>query len=80
MVEAIDDADLNTWGFPRASFFEPVERAARAGGKPLPHPPLLDRYRLQRKLLVVLRRNIQHNAFGRLVRRTRTLCDVLLRG
>lgn len=80
MVGSIPDADLETWGFPRASFFAPVEAAARAGAKPPPAPPFFDRYRLQRKALVMLRRDIQHNAFGRLVKRVRMACDVLLRG
>jgi hypothetical protein len=79
MVERIDDADLETWGFPRATFFDPVEAVARAGTKPLP-APRFDRYRLQRKLLVALRRNIHQNAFGRLVKQVRMACDVLLRG
>jgi hypothetical protein len=80
MVGLIDDADLGTWGFPRATFFAPIEAAARAGVRPPLPPPFFDRYRLQRKLLVMLRRNIQHNAFGRAVKRVRLLCDVLLRG
>ena len=80
MIATIDDADLATWGFPRAAFFEPIERAARRGGGKLPPPPLLERFRLERKLLVILRRNIHRNALGRLVRRIRTLCDILLRG
>ena len=80
MVAAIDDADLETWGFPRATFFQPVEEAARRGNLRLPSRPPLDRFQLQRKILVRLRRNIDRNAFGRLVRRTRLLCDVLLRG
>jgi hypothetical protein len=80
MVGLIDDADLETWGFPRATFFAPVEASARAGARPPAPPPLFDRYRLQRKLLVMLRRDIQHNAFGRAVKRVRLVCDVLLRG
>jgi hypothetical protein len=80
MIATIDDRDLETWGFPRASFFEPVEKAARSGGLRLESPSRLDRFRLERKLLVRLRRNIDRNAFGRVVRRTRMLCDVLLRG
>ncbi len=80
MVERIDDADLETWGFPRATFFAPVIAATQAGPKPPVKPPFFDRYRLQRKLLVTLRRNIDHNAFGRVVRRVRLVCDVLLRG
>ena len=80
MIETIPDADLETWGFPRATFFAPIERAAGASGAAVESPPLLDRFRLERKLLRLLRRNIHRNAFGRLVRRTRTLCDILLRG
>ena len=80
MIATIDDADLETWGFPRAAFFDPVEAASHSAGRRLAPPPWLDRFRLERKLLIMLRRNIQHNAFGRLVRRTRMLCDVLLRG
>ena len=80
MVGRLDDADLETWGFPRATFFAPVEAAARAGAKAPPAPAFFDRYRLQRKLLVTLRRNIHENAFGRVVKRVRLVCDVLLRG
>ncbi len=80
MVGRIDDADLEIWGFPRATFFAPVEAAARAGAPPPPAPPRFDRYRLQRKLLVTLRRNIHQNAFGRMVKQVRLVCDVLLRG
>lgn len=80
MIGSIPDADLETWGFPRATFFAPVEAAARTGATPLPAPAFFDRYRLQRRALVMLRRNIQHNAFGRVVKRVRLVCDVLLRG
>jgi hypothetical protein len=57
-----------------------VAAAARAGATPPPAPPFFDRYRLQRKALVMLRRNIRQNAFGRVVTRVRMVCDVLLRG
>jgi hypothetical protein len=80
MIATIDDVDLETWGFPRATFFEPVDRGARASGRTPAAPPLFDRFRLERKVLVLLRRNIHQNAFGRIVRRVRMLCDVLLRG
>src|SRR5262249_10230300 len=80
MTATIDDADLDLWGFPRATFFAPVDQAAVKGGGRLEPPPRLDRFRIERKLLVLLRRNIHQNAFGRVVRRTRMLCDVLLRG
>jgi hypothetical protein len=37
------------------------------------------RYGLQRKALVALRRNIHHNALGRVLRRVRFALDVMLR-
>jgi len=81
MIATIDDADLETWGFPRAALYMPVEAAARSDGRPVPPPPLFDRFRIERKVLVFLRRNVQrYSMLNRLVRRARMLCDVLLRG
>jgi len=34
---------------------------------------------LQRRILVRMRRNIHHNGLGRMVRKVREVCDVLLR-
>ncbi|MFQ5698362.1 MAG: sulfotransferase [Myxococcota bacterium] len=75
-LERLDDADLETWGYPRNEILRALEAAApgsRAARRPF------SRYALERKLLVLLRRNIHHNALGRLVRRVRLACDVLLR-
>lgn len=80
MIATIDDRDLDTWGFPRAAFFLPVERVAHNGAPRIEPLPFFDRFRIERKLLVLLRRNIHRNAFGKLVKHTRMLCDVLLRG
>ncbi len=81
MVEAIPDEDLDTWGFPRKTFFAPVE-AARARGQLRPPRRLpLDRFRLQRKLLRVARHWVHRvPLLEKLVRQVRLLCDVLLRG
>lgn len=70
--------DFAAWGYDKRQLFEPLSRAA---GKRFT-PSLrwrLDSYRLQRKVFLRLRRNIHHNRFGRLVRRLRYYCDVLLR-
>lgn len=73
----LPDADLEAWGDPpgalRAELAAIEPRSAR------PSRARLGRYALERHLLVRLRRNIHRNAFGRLVRRVRTACDVLLR-
>ena len=71
------DEDLVTWGFGRAEIAAELE-AIEPGGRRAQRPRLT-RYTAWRKLLVLLRRNIHHNAFGRLVRRVRYVCDVLLR-
>jgi hypothetical protein len=77
ILASLLDEDLETWGYSR----EELERelAAIDPAAPRPSGAALTRYRLERKLLVRLRRNIHHNAFGRLVRGVRRICDVLLR-
>lgn len=80
MVAEIEDRDLETWGFPRASFFAPVEEAASRGGQQMPPAPQWNRFILERKLLRFLRRHSRGNFAERLIRRVRDLCDVLLRG
>jgi hypothetical protein len=70
------DEDLETWGYER-KVLEADLAAAQPAGRRKRRPAT--RYVLQRRLLVLLRRNIHQNAFGRLVRRIREVCDVLLR-
>jgi hypothetical protein len=71
------DEDLAIWGFDRAGIAAELAGIDRAGAS-RPRRPLT-RYALERRLLVRLRRNIHRNALGRLVRRVRRACDVLLR-
>jgi len=77
ILASLDDADLETWGYTRAEIEAQLDAVPMTG--PKQPRPKLDRYRLERKLLVQLRRNIHHNTLGRLVKRVRNLCDVLLR-
>ncbi|MDZ7379641.1 MAG: sulfotransferase [candidate division KSB1 bacterium] len=82
LLEGIDDRDLETWGFPRASFFEAVERARRPGAvKPRKRPAGWNWFLLQRKALRWARKFV-HGVPGMeaLVRRIRLVCDVVLRG
>jgi hypothetical protein len=71
------DEDLATWGYSRAALASDL--AAIDPAAPRAPRAALTRYALERGLLVLLRRNIHHNAFGKLVRRIRRVCDVLLR-
>lgn len=80
MVGALSDEDLATWGFTRESLWAPLEAvdaavAARARAK----SKKWDRYAVERRALLVLRRNIHQNALGRLLKRLRFTLDVLLR-
>ncbi len=77
ILASLLDEDLETWGYSRA---EIAADLAAVDPTAAPRPgAALTRYALERKLLVRLRRNIHHNALGRLVRRVRRVCDVLLR-
>jgi hypothetical protein len=77
ILASLDDADLVAWGHPRAEIEAQLDAVPASG--PKHRRPRLDRYRLERRILVRLRRNIHHNALGRLVQRVRHVCDVLLR-
>jgi hypothetical protein len=78
ILARLDDADLAAWGFGRGELAAELA-AVPAAAAPHRRRVRTTRYALERRLLVRLRRNIHHNALGRLVRRIRTLCDVLLR-
>jgi hypothetical protein len=75
MIERVDDADLETWGWPRARVFDALEEA---GGAP-PPKPVLNSYTIQRKVMLALKKDIHERPHGKLVKRLRYYCDVLLR-
>jgi hypothetical protein len=77
LVDGLLDEDLASWGFERREIQKELA-AVDQGAKVVRSRPLT-RYALERRLLLRLRRNIHHNAFGRLVKRLRWACDVLLR-
>jgi hypothetical protein len=77
ILASLDDADLATWGFRRDEIHAQLAQVDLGGVKRRTRG--VSRYTLERRLLVRLRRNIHHNAFGRLVRKIRFACDVLLR-
>lgn len=76
ILDRLDDADLDTWGYPRAGILEQLDAVSPSGRR---KPRSWSRYALERRLLVALRRNIHRNAFGRLVKRVRFVTEVLLR-
>lgn len=82
LVEAIvgrlQPDDLETLGYPVDTLWEPLEQAG--GASVAPPRNRLTRYRIQRKLIVNLRKFAQSNgAFRALLRKVRLAADVLLR-
>ena len=77
VLDQLDPVDLETLGYPRAKIDAQLAAAQGATVAPKSAGPL--RYRLERKLLVALRRNIHHNALGRVLKRLRFALDVVLR-
>jgi hypothetical protein len=77
LLDELDPADLDTLGYPRARIVEQLEKA-RGSAVPMKRDAPV-RYRLERKLLVTLRRNIHQNALGRVLKRVRFALDVVLR-
>lgn len=75
IAESLDDADLELWGNPRATFFEALERAG-SYAKP---KPVLNAYTFQRKVMLALKKDIHERAHGKLIKKVRYYCDVLLR-
>lgn len=76
ILDRLLDEDLEAWGYPRAGIVAQLDAVTPSGAR---KSRPWNRYALERRLLVRLRRNIHHNAFGRLVQRIRFVCDVLLR-
>ncbi|MEY3211991.1 MAG: hypothetical protein RIT28_2472 [Pseudomonadota bacterium] len=76
--------DVRAWGYDPATLFEPLDRVdvPKAQQKALEakKKEKWDRYRVQRRALVVLRRDIHKKALGKLLTKVRFFCDVLLRG
>jgi hypothetical protein len=78
ILARLTDEDLETWGYPRAGILEELDRIDLEG-QPAPRPRLT-RYALERRLLVAIRRRVRpENTLGRLIRKLREICDVLLR-
>lgn len=75
MLARISDEDLVTWGTPRAELWRPLEGAGAKG----PVPRVLSSYTFQRRVFLALRKDIHNRAHGRLLKKVKYYCDVLLR-
>lgn len=78
LVARLDPADLATIGYPLEQFWQPLEERAGKAGRPARQK--LNRYLLERKLIVHGRAWVQGTPWlRRLVAKARLACDVLLR-
>lgn len=75
MIARLDDADLAAWQWPAQALWAPLEAA---GGVPPAKPPR-NSYTLQRRIMLALKKDIHNRPHGKLVKRVKYYCDVLLR-
>ncbi len=78
IIARLDPADLATWSHPFDGLWRPLELAGAANAAP--PKKALDRYRMERFLIVKLRGLVQRQpALRKLLGRMRLGADVLLR-
>lgn len=80
MVAHISDEDLEVCGYTRESLWKPLEGVDPAKAKAAQTKARSwDRYHLERRALVWLRKDIHTNLLGRLLKKVKLVVDVLLR-
>lgn len=77
ILARLDDRDLDTWGFDRATLA--AELAAIDPAAPPKKGPKLSRHVLERRVMMAVRRRVGDNWLGRGIRKLREICDLLLR-
>ncbi|MFK7818837.1 MAG: hypothetical protein AB8G99_08965, partial [Planctomycetaceae bacterium] len=74
IISGLDAADLETWGYPVDTLFDALDEARGANGTEVPKEKL-NAYRIQRRILLNLRKNIHHeNSLGKAVKAVRYYC------
>lgn len=75
MIDHLTAEDLELWGNPKDGLFDALAEAAGV------EPPkrVLNSYTLQRRVMLALKRDIHERPHGRVIKRIRYYCDVLLR-
>jgi hypothetical protein len=80
MLKNIDDDDLAVWGYTRESLWEPLQDVdTQTAIAVQQQAKKWDRYHLERRMLLRMRRGIHGNIFGRTLEKVRFFCDVMLR-
>ncbi|MFW6087243.1 MAG: sulfotransferase family protein [Myxococcota bacterium] len=75
MIARLDEADLATWGWSGDQLWEAMEQAADIA----PPKRVWNGYTFQRRVMMALKKDIHDRPHGKLVKRIRYYCDVLLR-
>lgn len=75
MMRPIDPVDLEVWRWPEEALWAPVEEA---GGEAPPRPAR-NSYAFQRRVMLALKKDIHNRSHGKLLKRVKYYCDVLLR-
>jgi hypothetical protein len=71
--------DLALWGYTASSLLQPLATESSALARKVRTRTPLNRYRIQRKVVLALRARMQNRRLGNAVRKLRYYCDVLLR-
>ena len=71
--------DVDAWGFDKAQLFDEFTKAKDEGRSLAFKKPKVNNYVLQRRIMLALKKNIHNRPHGRLLRRIRYYCNVLLR-
>ena len=75
MIASLDGPDLAAWQWPAEAIWVPLEAV---GDGPQPKPPR-NNYTLQRRIMLALKKDIHTRPHGKVVKRIKYYCDVLLR-
>lgn len=75
MIDSLDPDDLALWGWPVERIFDALEEV----GGVAPPRPVLNAYTMQRKVMLALKKDIHERPHGKVIKRLRYYCDVLLR-
>ena len=78
MLERLDPSDIESWGYSLEETWQALEGDPAAARSPL-RKQKTNWYAVQRKVLLMLREDVHRRPHGRLIRRLRYYCDVILR-
>jgi hypothetical protein len=84
LVDQLDARDVETWGYDKGNLFEPLERVdvgeARNQAAVKRRKDRWNKYKMRRRLLVWLRRDVNRSWIGKRLKKIRMVCEVILRG